>query len=272
MQGLVDRIRQQFPAITWSWLGEGVARVADYQDAAYANQYLDDVLRVLAHDDSRHGYALTIEAARWLAVAMSYDDVIRVADLKTRAERFERLAQEIGTNSWREVHGSEEYFHPRLEEVMGLLPDALARRLQSQPRLMAWLAVRLDKGRRIHTHTLWGHAQLRLIASLRRWRRSNHRHQHESRHWQDWLNLACECAARNTLLAVQVLRCRRLIKGYSDTHSRGQGKYDQLMAQVPRLLDDPQGAQLLQTWLRLALAQVETQALVKAIAQDERRW
>ena len=203
---------------------------------------------------------------------MSYDDVIRVADLKTRAERFERLAQEIGTNSWREVHGSEEYFHPRLEEVMGLLPDALARRLQSQPRLMAWLAVRLDKGRRIHTHTLWGHAQLRLIASLRRWRRSNHRHQHESRHWQDWLNLACECAARNTLLAVQVLRCRRLIKGYSDTHSRGQGKYDQLMAQVPRLLDDPQGAQLLQTWLRLALAQVETQALVKAIAQDERRW
>ena len=35
--------------------------------------------------------ALTAEAARYLALWMSYEDVIRVADLKTRPERFAKV-------------------------------------------------------------------------------------------------------------------------------------------------------------------------------------
>ena len=57
---------------------------------------------------------------------MSYDDVIRVADLKTRAERAARLRHEVGA-SVDDVVGSEEYFHPRLPEVLGVLPAASRR-------------------------------------------------------------------------------------------------------------------------------------------------
>ena len=84
-------------------LGEGLQRVVDFQDVAYGQEYLDRLESVLqadvAHDGQARNYRLTWEAAHWIAVAMSYDDVIRVADLKTRAERFQRVRQEIGAPS-----------------------------------------------------------------------------------------------------------------------------------------------------------------------------
>ena len=99
--------------------------MVDWQDVAYGSEYLDHVARFAARDVNERGHALTIEAARWIAVAMSYDDVIRVADLKTRAERAERVRREVVASD-DDVVGSEEYFHPRLPEVMGVLPRALA--------------------------------------------------------------------------------------------------------------------------------------------------
>ena len=35
---------------------------------------------------------------------------------------------------------------------------------------------------------------------------------------------------------VEVLRCRRLVKGYSDTHARGLSKFDRVMAKAPKLV------------------------------------
>ena len=51
-------------------------------------------------------YALTATAAKYVAVAMAYDDVIRVADLKTRASRYERVLREnsVGDGSDRLHH------------------------------------------------------------------------------------------------------------------------------------------------------------------------
>ena len=55
-----------------------------------------------------------MEAARWIAVAMAYDGVIRVADLKTRAGRSHRVRQEVGGGA-DEVVGTVEFFHLRLK-------------------------------------------------------------------------------------------------------------------------------------------------------------
>jgi hypothetical protein len=42
---LLARIRTEFPPAAWPWLGEGLARVADWQDADYGREYLDQVAR-----------------------------------------------------------------------------------------------------------------------------------------------------------------------------------------------------------------------------------
>ncbi|MBN9426123.1 MAG: indolepyruvate oxidoreductase subunit beta family protein, partial [Burkholderiales bacterium] len=260
LQPLVDRIRAQFPRAAWDWLGEGLARVVDWQDVDYGTEYLDRVAQLLAADPAGPDDQLAIEAARWIAVAMSYDDVIRVADLKTRAERTARVRREIGAGK-DDVIGTEEYFHPRLEEVMGMLPRRLADWLDASPGLRGWLAPRLDRGRRIQTQTLRGHLQLRLVAGMRRWRRGTRRHAEEAAHLERWLAAVRHALPRDRALAVELLRCRRLVKGYSDTHARGSSRFDQLLAAAGQLLGQPQAGASLGSLREAALRDAEGQAL-----------
>jgi len=260
LQPLVDRIHTQFPRAAWDWLGEGLARVVDWQDADYGDEYLDRVAVFASGGDT-----LCIEAARWIAVAMSYDDVIRVADLKTRAERSARLRDEIGAGAMAVV-GSEEYFHPRLDEVMGLLPRRWAAWLDRSPRLRAWLAPRLDRGRRLQTHTLRGHLQLRAAAGLRRWRRGNRRHAEETAHLQAWLDAVHRTQASDPDLAVELLRCRRLVKGYSDTHARGSSRFDRLLAAGLALSGRPDAAATVAGLREAALHDADGDALDQHLA------
>ena len=89
------RVDEEFPPGAHLMLRHGLRRLVDFQDVAYAHEYLDRVARLNALDSAAGGFALTVEAARQVAVAMSYDDVIRVADLKTRASRFDRVRAEV---------------------------------------------------------------------------------------------------------------------------------------------------------------------------------
>ena len=258
---LLARIRADFPQPAWPWLGEGLARVVDWQDVAYGSEYLDNVARFARRDPAPETADLTVAAAHWIAVAMSYDDVIRVAALKTRADRFIRIRGEVGGKAG-DVVGMEEYFHPRLEEAMGLLPTGWADWLDRSPRLKAWLGPRLNKGRRIQTHTVTGHVQLRLMAGLARWRRGNRRHAEEVAHWQAWLAVADKALERgDAALAAEVLRCRQLIKGYSDTHTRGTGKFDRLMRAVPQISEQPDAGAALASLRAAALQDPSGKAL-----------
>lgn len=260
LQPLLERIREQFPRPAWDWLGEGLARVVDWQDVAYGGEYLDRVAPFAAADAGHDDAALTIEAARWIAVAMSYDDVIRVADLKTRAERSARLRREVGAGAL-DVFGAEEYFHPRLEEALGLLPRSWADRLDASPRLAAWVAARLDRGRRIRSQTLRGHLQLRLLAGLRRWRRGNRRHAQEQAHLDEWLAQVQQTLRTDRALALEQLRCRRLIKGYSDTHARGSSRFDRLMRAAQALRGQADAAASLAALREAALKDADGVAL-----------
>ena len=69
---------------------------------------------------------------------MAYDDVIRVADLKTRASRFARIDAEIGKKADQVLYMTE-FMHPRMEEVAGMLPPRVGKWLEARPALFdAW--------------------------------------------------------------------------------------------------------------------------------------
>ena len=138
---LLARIRE-FPAPLHDILFAGVKHLTDFQDPAYANEYLDRVSNIYeldrAHGGAAKAYALTAAAAKYVAVAMAYDDVIRVAELKTRSHRFERVRHENAVGTEQIVYTTE-YMHPRLEEVAGTLPAPLGRWLEAHPRLFGWM-------------------------------------------------------------------------------------------------------------------------------------
>ena len=207
----------------------GLKKIVDYQDIAYGKDYLDRLDKAVFPDSAEFGYALSIAAAKHLSNAMCYDDMIRVADLKTRSTRDARVRREVGL-AGDSILRTTEYFHPRIEEFCGTLPARLGRFIEDRPKFSAFLDRRINRGRRIRTDSFSGFVTLWLIGGLRRWRRGLLRHQVEVAHLERWYSLALGHVGQDYMLAVEILNCRRLIKGYSDTHVRAQSKFDRVLS------------------------------------------
>ncbi|MBW7835969.1 MAG: indolepyruvate oxidoreductase subunit beta family protein [Sphingomonadales bacterium] len=220
------------PASVHDTLQRGIARLQDYQDAAYAALYVErlEKLRAVAAGDR-----LLNEAARYLALWMSYEDVIRVADLKTRAGRLEKIGAEARALPGQPYY-SIEYFHPRYEEVCDTLPAALGATLLKSNAMRRLLAPFFAKGRQIHTAKLSGFLPLYVLARLRRWRRGTLRFKKENAAIETWLAQVMTIVPQDYELAVAIAELPRLIKGYGDTHERGMDRFNRIMALLPRLV------------------------------------
>lgn len=243
----------------------GLRKVVDFQDCAYGAAYLDHLDRVLTRDHAAHDWLLTREAAKYIANAMAYDDVIRVADLKTRAARFDRIGREMGLKDDR-LLALTEFFHPRAEEITGLMPTRMGARWQADPVRMARLDRWFGRGRRIRTDRFGPFLILWMLGGLRGWRLKTLRHAQEMAHLGDWLSLALAEAPADYALAVELIRCRRLIKGYSDTHARGQSKFDRVTGAVASLRGRTDAADWIRRLREAALQDEEGKALEGALA------
>ena len=261
-QGRVDA---EFPSAAKEMLGHGLRRVADYQDAAYGHEYLDIVARFAALDGAAHGFALTVEAARQVAVAMAYDDPIRVADLKTRASRGRRVRGEVQAGAGQIVETTE-FMHPRVQELVATMPARLGAALERSALATRVLRAVFERPRRVRTATVWGFLQLWLVARLRPRRRGLLRHGREMAHMGVWLDAVAGQVGRNYRLAVEMLACRRLVKGYSDTHARGAGKFDRVMAAVKLVEGRTDAADWVRRLRDAALADEDGTMLEGAIA------
>lgn len=228
IRALLERISTGFPAAARPVITEGLRRVVDYQDPAYGALYLQRLARFRDSDAQ-----LLIETARHLALWMSYEDTIRVAELKTRASRFERVGSEVRVQDG-QLLAINEFMHPRLQEICETLPAWLGRWLlrSGLPRRIVERFTR--KGRVITTSSLRGFLLLYTVAGMKRWRRSTLRFQQETRRIDDWLARIAAAAALNPQLATEVAQCQRLVKGYSDTFERGLRNFETLMAAIDR--------------------------------------
>ena len=231
--GLIERA-QRFPIAVGELAIEGVRRLIDYQDPDYARLYLDR-LDALAAAPGGQDVELLRETARYLALWMSYEDTIRVADLKTRSSRFERVRKEVRSKD-DQVLDIEEYMHPRIEEICETLPAGLGRWL-ARPNWAHRLVARgTQQGRTIKTSGLGGFLLLYGLSRWRRWRRVTLRYSQENSRIETWLQRLHTLAALDPALALEAAQCQRLVKGYSDTHARGLKNYETLMAVVDKHL------------------------------------
>ena len=232
VRALLDRIAAQFPASASAVLLEGVRRLIDYQDPAYAALYLDRMARV-AQLPADGEPLLLQETARHLALWMSYEDTIRVAELKTRGTRFDRVRDEVRAGG-EQLLVINEFMHPRLQEICEALPPGIGRWLEGSGWPRRLVERFTQKGRVVATSSLRGFLLLYAVAGMKRWRRGTQRFEAETQRIEQWLMQIAQAAAANPKLAVEVARCQRLVKGYSDTHARGLQNFEALMAAVQR--------------------------------------
>jgi len=191
----------------------GALELIEYQGPRYASRYLDRVARIVIAsrrlDGSPPSHEAAREGARWLALWMRYDDVIRVAREKSR------------------------------EEVAAILPRRLGAWLQGGGPLRRFTAAATGgasssgKGITLQTTSIAGALALRTLAALRPVRPHSLRFAREQQAIEDWL-VALELALAHDDrweggAAVAVARLPRLIRGYGETHANGRDNFRRIL-------------------------------------------
>jgi indolepyruvate ferredoxin oxidoreductase beta subunit len=222
-------------------VGEALARLLDYQDERYAARYLERLQPFVAGD---RGLATLV--ARHLALWMTYEDAIRVADLKTRAARFERIRREAGGPNPSVIvavrgeprSGGEpspsvievtDYLKPDLDELYGILPYRVVAPLARWAE-RRWPHGRPTLGQHVRTTTIVGFLRVWLLGRCRRWRPVSYRAHLEHARMERWLAAVRQCAEWNGDLARELAGAAQLVKGYGDVRRRMIALFDDLLA------------------------------------------
>lgn len=267
-QMLLDNLRSRFPAVLQPVVLAGLRHLLDFQDADYAHVYLNRIEQIFtldsAADGQSRGWTLTWQFARYLATAMAYDDVIKVADLKIRDARVQRISKEVRLEQG-QVLDVADYMHPRFEEVCGTMPERLGRWME-QSFLRSWTVPFFRKGRHIRTSHLSGYLLLYALASRRSKRTATLRHAQEMNSIDQWTKKIEAALETDYEFAVTVVKSRRLVKGYSDTHARSSGRFSQLMKAAEMLRGRPDAAAQYQALYEAALNDVKGERLQAALS------
>lgn len=224
---LAARVEAEFPAALHATLGEAIARLIDYQDDRYAQAFLDRVRRVRAIDPAGR---LTEVFARRLAVWMTYEDVIRVADLKTRRARFDKIRAEYGARDGALLVVTD-YFKPDLDELYGILPVGIATPIARWAE-RRWPGGRPTPGQHVRTTSVIGFLRVWTLGRLRFLRTSSLRFQHESALIARWEAAVLESAAVDVDLAIEVAETANGVKGYGEVRRRLSHAFERLLDEV----------------------------------------
>ena len=260
VQALLDRVYADFPRQTQEITLAALSKLIDYQDVEYAAEYLQRLQPVLQADRPDKDYRLTVETARYLALWMTYEDAIRVADLKIRSARFDRVRENVQAENGQVVVW-QEFMHPRVQEICDIMPAWKGSLHMKIPVLRNFIGLFCKRGRRIKTTSLSGFLLLYLISGLRLTRRSTLRYKTEITDIEKWLATVQAIAVTDYDLAVEVAECQRLVKGYGETHERGKASFNRIMAVLDDARNQPNAASLVKELREAALADEQGEAL-----------
>jgi indolepyruvate ferredoxin oxidoreductase beta subunit len=268
VQRLLEIVKTDFPESAHAVLVAAIRRLIDYQDVAYAKDYLDLIGEIHAFDKGAAGptrdYELTRETGRYLALWMSYEDAIRVADLKTREKRFTRVNDEIQAEV-NQIVQVREFMHPRVEEICDVMPAGLGAWILKSETLSKIITAFCGP-RQVRTSSIFGFGLLYSLAWMYRWRRSSYRYTIERGRIAEWLQSIKEVAGEDYELALQLCECQRMVKGYGDTYHRGFSNFTRIYDLLPRIHAIGNPAAIVKTMREAALSDEQGIELENVIA------
>ena len=221
----------------------GAAQLLAYQDIDYANGYVDRVERVVRAEAIAGGlapqYDVARETARFLALWMGYDDVIRVASVKSRASRFARIRDEVRAAD-ADIVRVYDFFKPGALEIAAILPRRLGQWLEQRV-LARTRSPDVGKGIRLQSSSVAGALVLRCAAGLRRLRPYSLRFGREQAAIEQWLAVVEHAlvsrGSDGLPVVLELARLPRLLKGYGETHSRGNEDFARALGTYAELGD-----------------------------------
>jgi hypothetical protein len=188
---------------------DAVHMLIDYQSTSYAQLYVDRLRRFVGRrgvDDAMLG-----EIARLMAMRMSYQDPIRIAQLK--------LAEIDGAAGTEHSQSTSDIRKFRLDELISALPAIVAEYALDALEWVGWLhkpvSISFSASSRL------GIRRLKLEASLKRWRRYSVRYTKERVWVERWLHMIDRSLTKQPTAASAIVQTATMIQGYGDAYRQG---------------------------------------------------
>jgi len=186
-------------------VSDAIHMLIDYQGNAYATLYVTRLRRFVGRRDVND--AMLGEIARLMAMRMSYQDPIQVAQLK--------LAElEAGGAPSHDVRRF------RFDELIGALPAVVAEPVLDTFEWLGW-EVRRRVPIRFSTRSRWGIRRLKIEAGLRRWRLFSVRYAKERVWVERWLHMIDRSLTKQPRAASAIVQTATMVQGHGDAYRQG---------------------------------------------------
>jgi hypothetical protein len=178
--------------------------LVDYQGTSYAELYVHRLGRFVG----RAGIdaAMLGEIAQLMAVRMSYQDPIRIAQLKL-----------VENETHGEPTGDRRKF--RIDELVGALPAVVAEPVLDVLEWVDWthapVSIRFSAANR------WGIRRLKIEAALKRWRLFSVRYGKERVWVERWLHMIDRSLTRQPQATAAIIQTATMIEGYGSLYRHG---------------------------------------------------
>lgn len=222
----ISKIESDYPENLKEIMAESIYRLIDYQDLEYADKYIDEVNSIRLIDSKIQGtnYILTEQFAKNLALLMSYEDGIRVAELKIKSDRFKRIREEMRLKDDQVFHVVD-YLKPDAEEIYGLLPNVLVSPVLSfvESRFFRKIWRRkkpLTMGQTPVTNSFGGYLRLWSLTKIKFLRPYSFRYKKEYKVITAYTQAINKYAPYDYKLACLVAKSVEMVKGYGRVRRR----------------------------------------------------
>jgi hypothetical protein len=195
---------------------DAIHLLIEYQSTSYAQLYVDRLRRFVGRRDVDD--AMLVEIARLMAMRMSYEDPVRIAQLK--------LA-EFNEGSGGNYNPAVDVRKFRVDELVSALPAIVAEYLIDALEWAGWahkqISIRFSAASRL------GVRRLKIEAGLKRWRRYSVRYARERLWVERWLHMIDRSLTKQPVAAAEIVQTATMIQGYGDVYRQGLADWNAII-------------------------------------------
>jgi hypothetical protein len=207
------RLPAGLPAVVIPAVRDGVALLIAYQGPGYAQLYCDRLRRFVGRpgvDD-----IMFCEIASLMAARMSYQDPIRIAQLKLAEPKSVGRPPVVDTRRF------------RADEMISALPE-----IAGDPLMWVLECIGCSHrtiAMRFSTATWWSTRRLMIESSLRRWRLLSVRYGMERVWVERWLHMIDRALTKRPDAAAAIVQTATMIQGYGTGYRHGLSAWHQII-------------------------------------------
>jgi hypothetical protein len=195
---------------------DAIHLLIEYQSTSYAQLYVDRLRRFVGRHDVDD--AMLVEIARLMAMRMSYEDPVRIAQLK-----LAEFNEGAGGN-YNPVVDVRKF---RVDELVSALPAIIAEYLIDALEWAGWahrqISIRFSAASRL------GVRRLKIEAGLKRWRRYSVRYAKERLWVERWLHMIDRSLTKQPAAAREIVQTATMIQRYGDVYRQGLADWNTII-------------------------------------------